>query len=189
MDGVSEARGLAGISPAFQAFSLPENVIIVEGSKPTTGATPNTEPSSVPHRLARADSEPLIHQHALHPRQRCYSPSIELSFPEAETVDGVVQLKGPTPLRIDIAADQPQRRLPPIPRPSVFLFVDEVLVERHLDAYVPYQWILDPNRLGPGEHGVSVLLDWQDDHFGVRHLRVKVETKDGAKNRTPRVGG
>jgi hypothetical protein len=175
IDGIVGARGFAGISPAFQAFSLPDSVIIVKGSKPTTGATLNVKPTNVPHRLARGGSEPLIHQHALHPRERCYSPTIELSFLGAETVEGVVHLKEPTPLRIDISTDQPQRRLSPIPRPSVFLFVDEVLVERNLDAYVPYQWVLDPSRLGPGEHWVSVLLDWQEDHFGVRHVRVKAE--------------
>jgi hypothetical protein len=175
VDGMVEARGFAGISPVLQAFSLPDNVIIVKGKESPTVATYRVEGTRVPHRLARTDSEPPIHQHALHPRERCYSPHIELSFPEAETVERVVHLKEPTPLRIDISPDQPRRRLAPIPRPAVFVFVDEVLVERNLDGYVPYQWVLEPTRLGPGEHWVSVFLSWQDDHFAVRHVRVNVE--------------
>ena len=40
-----------------------------------------------------------------------------------------------------IASRQPVDRTTPIPRMSVFLYIDGVLVERNLDGYVPYQWI------------------------------------------------
>ncbi len=58
---------------------------------------------------------------------------------------------------------------------DVFVFVDGALVERNLDGYLPYQWELDPNNLDPGEHVITALLAWPDDHFGVTHLRVIVE--------------
>lgn len=110
---------------------------------------------------------------------RCLVPRggryIELSFPEAETEGGVWRLTERTPLRVGIASEQPPRRVAPIPRAFVFIFVDGILVERNLDGYVPYQWVLDPVELGPGEHVVTAFLGWREDHFGVRHVRVNVE--------------
>jgi hypothetical protein len=177
IDGIVEARGFDGLSPVFQAFSLPDNVVITQGSEPENpGGDSNTKAEKVPHRLARDGSESLSHQHARHPRERCFSPTFELSFPDGtEAVDGVFHLGEPTPIRVDISSEESRRRLPPIPRPAVFLYIDEVLVEKNLDGYVPYQWILEPKLLGPGEHWLSVFLSWQEDHFGVRHIRVKAK--------------
>ncbi len=174
-DGVVDAKGMAELEPVFYAFSLPENVLIVKGEKRQGVGIPSPDVSSkkLAHRLEPGESG--AHQHALHPRARCYNPGVELSFPEAETINGSFQLRERTPLRIDISPEQPQGRVAPIPRAGIFIFVDGALVERNLDGYIPYHWVLDPAELGPGEHVVSGLLAWRDDHFGMRHIKVNVE--------------
>jgi hypothetical protein len=58
----------------------------------------------------------------------------------------------------------------------VFIFVNGEMVERYLVGYVPFQWRIDPRRLGPGEHVVTGLLAWRDDHFGIAHVRVRVDS-------------
>ena len=164
------------LESVVQAFALPNNVVIVKGmpAEPTE-AKQRRSPDKVPHRTAPTEvSQRALLQHALHPWSRCYEPQIEISLPGAERVDDLVRLTGPTPLRVDIASRQPVDRTTPIPRMSVFLYIDGVLVERNLDGYVPYQWILDPQEVGSGEHVVTGVLAWSEDHYGVKHVRIQV---------------
>ena len=86
-----------------------------------------------------------------------------------------MRISEPTLLRFDVAPEQLPGHLAPLPRLSVFIFVDGIVVERELVGYVPYQWIVNPLRLGPGEHVISGLLAWRDDHFGIVHSKVWVE--------------
>ncbi len=132
-----------------------------------------------------------IHVHARHARERCYDPDIVASFPDArefaranprfaaDTEDRspapVPKITKPTPLRFDIAREQPPGREFPIPRVSVFIYVDGVMVERFLSGYAPFTWIVDPARIAPGEHVVTGVFAWRDDHFGIAHARVWVE--------------
>jgi hypothetical protein len=177
-DKVVDARKMPNIEPVMYAFSLPENVVIVRGDKPGSKETSvDAEVTAVAYRVEGPAKSNVLHQHALHPRQRCFNPSIELSFPEAESVDGVAQITKATTLRIDISAEQPNGRVPPIRRAIVFIFVDGVLVERNVDGYLPYHWRLDPMTLGSGEHIVTGLIAWRDDHFGIRHVKVRVVTE------------
>jgi hypothetical protein len=174
-DKVVEARNMPNIEPVMYAFSLPDNVVIVKSDKPFTHqASGSMEVKEVAHRIDGAAR--FLHHHALHPRQRCFNPSIELTFLNAETVDGVIQLVKTATLRLDVVKKQPYGRLAPIPRVTIFIFVDGVLIERNVDGYLPYNWELDLVKLGPGDHIVTGLLSWRDDHFGVRHVHVNVKT-------------
>jgi hypothetical protein len=174
-DRVVDTRGMANIEPVLYAFSLPENVIIVKGDEPQGIHAHEVTKAKVAHRIEGEARSGSKHQHALHPRQRCFDPNIELAFPNAEMVEGVVQLVKPATLRLDVAKKQPSGRLAPIPRATVFIFVDGVLIERNVEGYLPYHWNVDPVKLGPGDHIVTGLLSWRDDHFGVQHVHVKVK--------------
>ncbi len=175
---VIEAREMTGLEPVFHAFALPENVVIVngasQGNKQTSVAS-KLDKTPLRRPALNLTSNTVLHQHANHPRSRCYDPLIEISLPQIETAGELVQLKRKTVLRLNVAEEQPGIRAAPIPWSSVFVFVDGALVERNLDGYLPYQWELDPNNLDPGEHVITALLAWPDDHFGVTHLRVIVE--------------
>lgn len=175
---VVDARAIPNIEPVTYAFALPENVIIVKSdSPPTKQADVIPDATEVAYRIEGRRKSNTMHQHALHSKRRCFNPSIEFSFPEAKRIDGVAQIAKPTILRIDVAAEQPSGRLSPIRRATVFIFVDGVLVERNVDGYLPYHWRLDPMILGSGEHTVTGLVGWRDDHFGIRHAQVIARTE------------
>jgi hypothetical protein len=177
-DKVVDAGKMPNVEPVMYAFSLPENVVIVKGDKsPTEQAQIVAGATEVAYGIEGQANSGSVHQHALHARQRCFNPRIELSFLGAQTDDGVTQIKESTTLRIDVASEQPFGRAMPIQRATVFIFVDGVLVERNTDGYLPYHWRLNPKILGSGEHIVTGLIGWRDDHFGIRHARLKVRTE------------
>lgn len=167
--------------PILYAFGLPREAVIVKGSanaernQKATLRSPNP-----PLRLA---TDRPVHLHARHPRARCYNPTITLSSVAAgqRTKEGLLRITQGTPLRVDVAADQGSGRAQPVPRVSVFIYVDGVAVERYLVGYVPFQWVLDPATMKPGDHVVTALLAWRDDHFGIAHLKVKTESGGGAQ--------
>jgi hypothetical protein len=164
-----DARKTPQVVPILYAFSLPKNVVIVRGA--SGSATPRTG-DPVPSPPWPADRKP--HLHARHARSRCYDPRISLSLPEAAKADAGFAISKPTLLRLGIEEEQGGRDRP-IPRVSVFIYVDGVLAERYLVGYAPFQWRLDPQRLGRGEHVVTGLMAWRDDHFGIAHVKVRVE--------------
>ena len=57
------------------------------------------------------------------------------------------------------------------------------MVERFLSGYVPFNWIIDPAKLPPGEHVIIGLVAWRDDHFGIAHVRVWVEKEQRTVSR------
>jgi hypothetical protein len=172
-----EAVGMPNLIPIVYAFALPENVVRVKDKgqgAAVRALRANLRPTS--YRLTPG-SDRSLHHHSLHPRARCYDPIIEARFLEniRRTAAGIPRISRSTPLRLDIASQQPAGALPPIPRVSAFIFVDGILVERYLVGYIPYQWILEPARLRAGEHLITAVLAWRDDHFGIAHVRVNVE--------------
>jgi TolB protein len=175
-DGWSEGRVFkmaetTQITPVVYGFSLPRNAVIVEGT-PAGPAAPAPRSTAAPFKPA---SNRTVQPHALHPRARCYDPQITLSLAGAAegNAEVVPHVTRPTPLRIDFPAMQGEGRVSPQPRLSVFVFVDGVMVERCLSGYAPYQWILDPEKLAPGEHVITALIVWRDDHLGLGHSRVR----------------
>jgi len=174
-----KALGTPKLAPIVYAYSLPRNSVIVRGgSGPGPVSRPRAGREVVPPP-APSTSNRTLHLHSLHPRRRCFDPALTLSSPDAAAAAGApVAIAGPTLMRVAVAPDQGPDRATPIPRVSVFLFLDGVLRERYLVGYAPFQWLLDPAELGPGEHVVTALFSWRDDHFGVAHARVKVAERD-----------
>lgn len=170
------------LTPLFYMFALPREAVIVKGDEKAQGASRAAVASSEapPNPPSRLSDQPLYF-HAQHPRTRCYDPQIRLSL-----LDGgegakraLPRITRRTALRLDIAPAQRPGVTRPIPRASVFIYVDGVMVERYLVGYVPFQWILDPVKMASGEHVVTGLLAWREDHFGIAHLRVRTEGGGG----------
>ncbi len=189
--------------PVLYAFALPRNTVIVKGKAADTasplsgkGASGKVNSTPVPlvdaRMLPRTKGTAPIHFHAAHPWVRCYNPNIEARLPGglAKNKKGLPLIQRATPLSLDIAKQQPPGRLRPIERVSVFIYVDGKMVERLLSGYTPYQWIIDPAELTPGEHVITGLFTWRDDHFGIVHKKVWVERsqhsvlKSGRANHT-----
>jgi len=175
-DGWSEGHAFrvtdAGqIITVAYGYSLPRNAVIVEG---TASSAPQLRPASTAPPFEPLPNR-VVQPHALHSRARCYNPRITLSLAgEEQQTGGVIPfISEATPVRIDFPMQQGEGRLPPQPRMSIFVFMDGQMVERCLSAYAPYQWIVDPNKLRPGEHVITALIVWRDDHLGLGQARVK----------------
>lgn len=190
--------------PILYAFALPHNAVIVTGkiagtAPPLSNKRVSGKMSSAPvplidpRMLPRTRGSAPIHFHAAHPWVRCYNPHIEARLPDglAKNKKGLPLIQHATPLSLDIAKQQPSGRLRPIERVSVFIFVDGKLVERLLSGYTPYQWIIDPAAFSSGEHVITGVFSWRDDHFGMVHKKVWVErppsnaSKQGVVNNAP----
>lgn len=178
---VVKPLGRQKLIPILYAYALPQNSVIVEGktkkqalvkARPAT----TTEPVYSSKRPAKS-----LHFHARHAPTLCYSPVIQAKFPRSvkKNKQGVARINKPTPVSLSISSRQPKGKARPIPRVSVFVYVDGVLKEKMLAAYTPYQWIADPREIGPGEHVISSLFTWKDDHFGIVHTKIHVESAKG----------
>ncbi len=170
--------------PIMYAYSLPRNTVIVKDKRGKTkyrgrlsrDKKPLSVPLVDPAMLSRTVGEKPVHFHASHPWQRCYNPEIVANLPEGiRKMKGIPVIERQIPLSFDISKQQPPGRARPIGRVSVFIFVDGKMVERLLSGYAPYQWIIDPSILSSGEHVITGLFTWRDDHFGIAHKKIWVE--------------
>jgi hypothetical protein len=177
IDPFNGTGDLPPIGATFNAFALPDNSIILKGgggSRP-----PASMPSPLPHRLDLDLPGDDIQVHAVHPRARCYDPVVVIELPvdTQRTSTGVPRITRPTILRFDLAPSQRPGYLAPIPRASISVHVDGTRVDGQSATYLPYNWVLDPSLLIPGEHLISGVISWKEDHFGFVHVRVSVETQ------------
>ncbi len=178
IDPFKGAGKLPPIGATFNAFALPENSVIVKG---TVGQRPPAlSQSPVPHRLDLDLQGDEIQVHALHPRARCYDPLVEITFPEdiQKTSTGLPWITDPTVLRFDLAPHQRPGHLTPIPRASVSIYVDGTRVDGQSASYLPYNWVLDPSLLTSGEHVISGVVSWKDDHHGFVYVRIFAQTRE-----------
>ncbi len=183
-DHIVNALESEDMVPIMYAYSLPNNAVNV---KETDG---NSEPSNLnahtetilqqqiplinPLLKFRTEDGDPIHFHASHLWARCYNPNINAYFPKELSLkeSNIPIINQPTTISFDIADKQPRGRARPISRISVFIFVDGQMEERMLSGYAPYQWIIDPTALTPGEHIITGVFAWRDDHFGLVHKKI-----------------
>ncbi len=175
MDPLEGAKGVPPIMGFPVAFTLPDNAVIVRGEY-QTDHTPRPPPSNLPYRLQRETTSNDSHVHASHPRARCYNPAITVTFPEDVDRDaGLARISAPTVLKFDIVPEQGTRRLAPIPRVSIAIYVDSIKAADLLAGYAPYHWLLDPSKYAAGVHLITCAFTWKSDHFGFAHAMVLIE--------------
>ena len=161
-----------------QAWSLPDNSIIV---LPPTGFPARkqfnefkTKPSGDIKPWYAWNSANVL-QHATHNYDRCYDPAIEIKPVGAVTKKSdVITVGKTTAFRLNAQTDQGVGRVTPIPRLSLFVFVDDAMVTRLLPAYLPFQWQLDPTKFSEGEHVITAMLSWRDEHIGITHQKIVI---------------
>lgn len=161
-----------------QAWSLPDNSIIV---LPQTGL-PDRNQFNIYKKKPAGDIKSWyawnnikVHQHATHKYERCYDPKIEIKpVGDLTKKNDVLTVGKTTAFRLNAQTVQGVGRVTPIPRLSLFVFVDDVMVTRLLPAYLPFQWQLDPTKFTEGEHVVTAMLSWRDEHIGITHQKIVI---------------
>jgi len=168
-----------------QAWAIPENAIII---MPKTGLLTRNKYFTWKYQ-AKGDIRPWykwnnmnVQQHATHKYNQCYDPKIRMIPLNVKYEKNItIKAKNTTTFRLTAPEDQGQGRVPPIPRLSIFVFVDNTMVTRVLPAYLPYQWQFDPTKYVDGEHVITAMLSWRDEHIGIAHQRIVVPEGVGTK--------
>lgn len=159
----------SGVDGAIvQAMALSRNVVLVEGTA-TPGLSSEREREPVPVSLEPWSFRPLYH-HALHPRERCYDPEVTAVLLSGD--DSAVSKR--TAVRFDLAEELPPGRVRFERRASLHLYVDGKLRVREPWAFLPYQWVVEPEELGPGTHELTAVWNFRGEHTGIVHEEIHV---------------
>ena len=174
-----ELFGEQQIIPIVQAWALPPDTIIV---LPKTGMpdrehffTSKDKPAGEMKSWFANSTDTSTMQHASHIYDRCFDPAVTITpLGTLQNQNGKWLINQMSTFSFTAAADQGAGRVAPIPRLSLFVFVDDVMVTRLMPAYFPYQWKLDPAKYLAGDHVVTLMLSWRDDHIGVTHQKIYI---------------
>ncbi len=162
----------------LEAFSLPDNSIIVSGPPQEK----KKEGRKISEREINSSSRPL-YEHARHPRWRCKDPEMKIILPEGlpRREEGIPILSGECPLRIEVD-DEDLKWLREEKFEYIFYVDDEFLCEEEEGAASPYIWCWDSRQYKDGKHLLSVNLRSFSDHCATDCLWVYVRNKEKIKN-------
>ena len=164
----------------LNAFSLPDNTIIVKGVQ-----VDYSEPNPDYHAILKGK-----HFHYPHPRIYCHEARFQVSFPPPisspaergrikEGVDwprderGIVMLKGKVPVRVEL--DPKDREDLIRKRFEVIVYVDTQFLFEEEQAVSPATFYWDVSDLNTGEHLLTVNLMSYDDHVGTETVKVEID--------------
>jgi len=148
----------------LNAFSLPDNTIIINGIEPAY-----SEPDSIYRALNTGR-----HFHYPHPRINCHEPKFKIVFSDAIEKDekGTPLLKGKTAFSVEIdpsdQTDLIRKRF------EVMVYFDSNFLFEEEQAVTPATFMLDTSGWAPGYHLLTVNVMSYDDHIGVETVEVKV---------------
>ncbi len=154
----------ANLNLNLNAFSLPDNAIIVKQIEPSFAA-----PDSVYHEVKTGR-----HFHYLHPRSNCHEPKFKIIFSDAVKKDekGIPLLKGKTAFSVQI---DPSDEIDLIrKRFEVMVYFDSNFLFEEEQAVTPATFTLDVSSWAQGYHLLTVNVMSYDDHIGVETVKVKV---------------
>jgi len=162
----------------LNAFSLPDNTIIVSGHSVVYQA-----PDSA-YQPAGAGK----HFHYPHPRIECHEPRFDVMIPESALQVVTNPKKGewpPTAPRNDIVVSQskiPVRvTIDPLDAPDlirkrfeVMFYLDTQFLYEEEQALTPNTFMVDLSNVQPGIHFLTVNVMSYNDHVGVRTIKLEV---------------
>ena len=162
------------LSPNEGAFmrvmTLPDNVVLVEGSgkQASLSASADLEAEPGPWRLSPPPTSRRLYHHALHPRARCYDPAVEFIALGGE--------HGPEEvLRLQLSDEQPPGRARPESEVSVYLYADGKAIASYHRVALPLQIPIASLKLDPGEHRLTAVAAWRNEHSGIAHRNILVQ--------------
>jgi hypothetical protein len=159
---------------SVQAFSLPENSIIVGGRETKVNLIEHLSGAHAARPRTRPQPK-RMYAHAQQPLQARGDFNVRLSLPDAlpRSADGIPIVSGPIAVRLEVdAADRERalaRRFEPV------FFVDGQFAFENEVGFVPMTWNFDPAALSTGEHFLTVNLRGYEGNFGMATLKVLVQ--------------
>jgi len=165
LDGSGLIRAIEhpDLSINLAAFALPDNAILVQGSRKedvshSVGSSPKYLRSG-------------LYLHASHDRAHCHDISFQVEFPTLEKDErGLPILQGKTLVRVQL--EDKDRNFMVNQRFEVGFFVDTVFLFEEEEGQDPFNYEWNTTGLARGEHLLTVNVIGYEDHLGVKTVRV-----------------
>lgn len=157
---------------SVQAFSLPENSILVGEPGPQVQLIPGL--SARAQRPKSGTQAKRMYSHAQQPLESRGDFKVLWTLPSLpRSATGLPIVTGMTPVRLDVhQADRERalsRRFEPV------FFIDGQFAFENEVGFVPMTWNFDPSALNEGEHFLTVNLRGYEGNFGMATLKVLVQ--------------
>lgn len=169
--GLLRAADKEKLQIVLDAFSTPENAILISGS---------TNPS---HKFEGIEKRFPLHPpfagkmmlHALHARELCRDFEIQVDVTRPERMaNGIPVITGKAALLVSVGSQVIRTRLVR-EKFELYLFVDGAFISEGPRKTLPAQLMLDSNKMSNGEHIITVNLRTLEDHVGTLSLKVIVD--------------
>ena len=158
----------------LEAFSLPENSIIVQGSN---SIGPNSATSHSPFAIHSAHGK-NINAHATHARDGCHELliSARISGQDNDLPTHIPVLKGPTSIKVSVNNNNDAKRL--IKKGlELYLYIDGLFLYEILPENLPALLKLNTLTYQNGEHVLTINARTMEDHVGTYSMKISIENK------------
>lgn len=159
---------------SVEAFSLPENSIIISG---TSLATPKTVKPSKIREIKKDTSSRRLYEHARHPRYRCRDPEVEMTLSQEIplTEDGLPIINGECSVKVEIEKSAIEW-LKEENAEGIF-FVDDKFLYEEENISSPYTWHFDSTQYTDGKHLLTVNVRSFSDHCATDCVRIYIRNE------------
>ncbi|NQU44208.1 hypothetical protein HQ520_13040, partial [bacterium] len=189
--GLVHVPDLSGYNLLFEAYTLPDNAILVTGS-PAPAATTISDQKAVKSPASAADLErrravrsALVRQEspvapeALLTLEGRATPGFAIDLLEIAAEGAIrpasadsVGVTGEIGIRV--ALDDATRQLLQQQRYEIITYVDYQLVSEQEQGYSPFTSVLDTTRFSEGEHVITINVAGMQDQLDARSLIVNI---------------
>jgi len=155
-----------------EAFSLPENAILLKGGGGSISS--KTKAKRFPLRPPRGKD---LFLHALHPRERCKDLEIHASMAEARgrSAGEAVVLSKETVIEVSTSHSAEEKRRLERERLELYVYVDGRMETEESRQKLPTSIQFDPRKYESGEHVLTMILKTREDHAGTYSMKIFIE--------------
>lgn len=159
---------------SVEAFSLPENTIIVTGTSQSHYG--RTEETLIKREIDLSSRE--LYEHAQHPRSKCKDPEIEIILPEGLSYadDGLPIISGECSLKVKI--DDADLKWLKEENPEYIFYMDDAFLFEEYEILPVSILHWDSSKQKNGKHLITINLRTFNDHCAIGCMWVYVKNKD-----------
>jgi len=156
---------------SVEAFSLPENSIILEGI-----SRKQKEHKAYP--IKQKENTRQVYEHALHPRYRCKDHEMQIILPEAISFaeDGLLIVSGEVALTIEL--DNEVIKWLKEENAEYLFYVNDKFISEEEQIFSPYTWKWDSTKYKDGKYLLTVNVRSFRDHCATDCIWVYVKNEN-----------
>lgn len=154
------------------SFALGANVILL-GSSPNTAQWLESMDWPQQRRVITQTRPKHMYAHSQQAMEQRGDVEIHLQLPtDTKMINGIAQLSGQVPIRMQVGAKDKQRVLDR--RFEPVFFIDGAFVFENEVGFLPFTWIWDTTKVNNGSHYITANLRGYEGNFGMATVKVNV---------------